>query len=255
MDIFQALILGVVQGITEWLPVSSSGHLVLLQQLFSLGGSVAFDVLLHAATLIVILVVFWEDIVAILKSLINIRWDDNTKLFFFIVLASIPTAIIGLAFNDFLKGLFTNMLLLGVFFIINGIILFLTKFAKEKQGKKLNWWQSILIGIAQGISIIPSISRSGATVSTGLFLGIKKEKLIKFSFLMAIPAIIGAFVMESKDLVFENPLALIIGSLAALIIGYFSLKLIIKIIEKGKWHYFAYYCLVLGIVILVLSIV
>jgi len=255
MDIFQALILGVVQGITEWLPISSSGHLVLLQQLFSLGSSVAFDVLLHVATLIVIFIVFWKDIAAIFKSLINIRWDENTKLFFFIVLASIPTAIIGLAFNDFLKGLFTNMLLLGVFFIINGIILFLTKFAKEKQGKELNWWESILIGIAQGISIIPSISRSGATVSTGLFLGIKKEKLIKFSFLMAIPAIIGAFVMESKDLVFENPLALIIGSLAALIIGYFSLKLIIKIIEKGKWHYFAYYCLVLGIVILVLSIV
>jgi undecaprenyl-diphosphatase len=131
--------------------------------------------------------------------------------------------------------------------------LFLTKFAKEKQGKELNWWQSILIGIAQGISIIPSISRSGATVSTGLFLGIKKEKLIKFSFLMAIPAIMGAFVMESKDLVFENPLTLIIGSLAALIVGYFSLKFIIKIIEKGKWHYFAYYCVVLGIIILFLN--
>jgi undecaprenyl-diphosphatase len=143
-------------------------------------------------------------------------------------------------------------LLLGVFFIINGIILFLTKFAKEKQGKELNWQDSILMGIAQGASIIPSISRSGATVSTGLFLGINKEKLIKFSFLMAIPAIIGAFVMESGNLSFENPLVLIVGSLASLIVGYFALKFIIRIIEKGKWHYFAYYCVILGIIILFL---
>jgi undecaprenyl-diphosphatase len=252
MDIFQALILGIVQGITEWLPISSSGHLVLFQQFFNMDASVAFDVLLHVATLIVIFIVFWKDITAIFKSLISIRWDDNTKLFLFIILASIPTAIIGLLFQDWLKGLFTNMLLLGVFFIINGIILFLTKFAKEKQGKELNWLDSILMGIAQGLSIIPSISRSGATVSTGLFLGLKKEKLITFSFLIAIPAIIGAFVMESGNLSFENPLTLIIGSLASLVVGYFSLKFIIKIIEKGKWHYFAYYCVLLGIIIIIL---
>lgn len=252
MDVFQALILGIVQGITEWLPISSSGHLVLFQEYFNMQASVAFDVLLHVATLIVIFIVFWKDITAIFNSLINIRWDDNTKLFLFIILASIPTAIIGLVFQDWLKGLFTNLFLLGVFFIINGIILFLTKYAKEKQGRKLNWLDSILMGIAQGASIIPSISRSGATVSTGLFLGLKKEKLITFSFLIAIPAIIGAFVMESGSLSFENPLALVIGSLAALIVGYFSLKFIIKMIEKGKWHYFAYYCLLLGIMIIIL---
>jgi undecaprenyl-diphosphatase len=249
MEIFQALILGLIQGITEWLPISSSGHLVLFQQLFSLGSSVAYDALLHLATLIVIILVFWKDILAILKSLISVKWDENTRLFLFIILASIPTAIIGLAFKDWLTALFTNMLLLGVFFIINGLILFLTRFAKNKN-KELNWWQSISMGITQGVSIIPSISRSGITVSTGLFFGIKKEKLIKFSFLMAIPAIIGAFIIESKDLVLETPINLILGSLTALIIGYFSLKLIIRIIEKGKFHYFAYYCLVLGIIIL-----
>jgi undecaprenyl-diphosphatase len=127
MEIFQALILGIVQGITEWLPISSSGHLVLLQQLFGLGASVAFDALLHLATLLVIVIVFWKDILAIIKSAFSLKWDENTKLLLFIIIATIPTAIIGLAFKDWLTALFANMLLLGVFFIINGIILFLTR--------------------------------------------------------------------------------------------------------------------------------
>jgi undecaprenyl-diphosphatase len=252
MEIIQALILGIIQGITEWLPVSSSGHLVLLQQLFGLGANVAFDALLHIATIIVIFMVFWKDILAIVKSFFSFKWDENTKLLLFIIIATIPTALMGLVFQDFFKALFTNMLLLGVFFIINGLILFLTRFIKVKN-KALNWWQSFIIGVAQGASIIPSISRSGATVSTGLFFGIKRQTLIKFSFLMAIPAIIGAFILEFNGLSFENPLALILGSLAALIVGYFSLKLIIRTIEKGKWYVFAYYCFALGIIILALS--
>lgn len=255
MELFQAIILGIVQGITEWLPVSSSGHLVLFQELFGMANSVAFDALVHIATVLVIFIVFWKDIVAMLKSLLAWRWDDNTKLLAFIIIATIPTAIIGLLFEDWLTGLFTNMLLLGVFFIINGAILFLTKYAKAKKGKELNWWQSLLMGIAQGVSIIPSISRSGATVSTGMFLGIKKEKLIKFSFLMSVPAIIGAMVLKSGELVFENLVPMAFGFVAALIVGYFSLKLIIKVIEQGKWHYFAYYCVALGIIILVFSLV
>jgi len=253
MEIIQALILGIVQGITEWLPVSSSGHLVLFQEFLGFGTDVAFDVLLHLATLIVILAVFWKDILAILRSLLAFRWDENSKLLFFILLASVPTAIFGLVFHDWLVGLFSNLLLLGVFFIVNAIILFLTRFAKP--AKQLNWWKSIVMGVAQGLSIIPSISRSGATVSTGMFLGIKKEKLIRFSFLMAVPAIIGAFIMEAKDLAFNNPLPLILGSLTALVVGYFALKLMIRTIEKGKLYYFAYYCLILGVLILVLNLI
>jgi len=249
MELFQALILGIVQGITEWLPVSSSGHLVLAQQLFGLGESVAFDALLHIATVLVIIIVFWKDILAILKSLFAWRWDDNTKLLIFIIIATIPTALIGYFFQDWLKALFNNMLLLGVFFIINALILFLTRFAKPNY-KSLKWWQSFIIGIAQGASIIPSISRSGATVSTGIFFGLDRKTLIKFSFLMAVPAIIGAFILEFKGLSLENPLALAIGSLSALIVGYFALKFVIKTIEQGRWHYFAYYCLILGIAIL-----
>jgi len=248
MEIIQALILGIVQGITEWLPVSSSGHLVLFQELFGFGTNVAFDVLLHIATLLVIIIVFWKDLVAIFQSLINIRWDENTKLFLFIILASIPTAVIGLVFHDALLALFSNVLLLGVFFIINGLMLFLTRFAKEK--RELNWWRSIAMGVAQGAAIIPSISRSGATISTGMFLGIKKEKLVKLSFLMSVPAILGAFVLEAKDLAWDNLLPMILGSLAAAVVGYFALTYLLKLINKGKFHYFAYYCIILGLIIL-----
>jgi undecaprenyl-diphosphatase len=252
MNIFQAIILGIVQGITEWLPVSSSGHLVLFQQLFGFGADVAFDVLLHLATLIVILIVFWEDILAILKSLFAWKWDENTKLLLFIVLATIPTAIIGLLFQDWLLGLFTNMLLLGVFFIINGFMLLMTRFAKAKG--ELSWWKSLVIGIAQGISIIPSISRSGATISAGMFLGIKKENLVKFSFLMAVPAIIGAAILELDKLVMTDLVPMIAGTLAALVVGYFSLRWLIKLIEKSKFYAFGYYCIILGIIILAIII-
>lgn len=247
MDIFQAIILGIVQGITEWLPISSSGHLVLFQELFGFKANVAFDVLLHVATLLVIIIVFWKDILEIAKSLFAWRWDEHTRMLLFIVLATIPTAIIGLLFKDWLLGLFTNMLLLGVFFIINGIILLLTRFAKE--GKELGWKHSIMMGFAQGLSIIPSLSRSGLTISTGMFFGVKKENLVKLSFLMAVPAILGAFVLEAKNIVFADIGAMIAGSIAALTVGYFALRFTIKAVENGKWHYFAYYCLVLGILI------
>jgi undecaprenyl-diphosphatase len=248
MDILQAIILGIVQGITEWLPISSSGHLVIFQELFGFGANVAFDVLLHVATLLVIIIVFWKDILEMAKSLLAWRWDEHTKMLLFIILATIPTALIGLLFQDWLLGLFTNMLLLGVFFIINGLILLLTRFARE--GKELGWKHSIMMGIAQGLSIIPSLSRSGLTVSTGMFLGVKKESLVKLSFLMAVPAILGAFILEAKNLVFADIGAMIAGCLAALVVGYLSLRIVIRAVESGKWHYFAYYCLAVGIIIL-----
>lgn len=249
MELFQAIILGIVQGITEWLPISSSGHLMILHELFGFGTDVAFDVLLHVATLVVILIVFWKDILAILKSLFAWRWDENTKLLLFIVLATIPTALFGLLLQDWLLGLFTNLLLLGVFFVINGLILLMTKFIAAPK-KTLNWWQSLVIGLAQGLSIIPSLSRSGLTISTGMFLGIKKENLIKFSFLMAVPAIIGAAILELDKLVITDIVPVIAGTLASLVVGYLSLRWLIKLVEKSKLYEFGYYCIIVGLVIL-----
>jgi undecaprenyl-diphosphatase len=249
MELFQAIILGIIQGITEWLPISSSGHLMILHELFGFGTDIAFDVLLHVATLFVILIVFWKDILAILKSLFAWKWDENTKLLLFIVLATIPTALFGLLLKDWLLGLFTNMLLLGVFFVINGLVLLMTKFVNEPK-KALNWWQSLVIGLAQGLSIIPSLSRSGLTISTGMFLGVKKEKLIKFSFLAAVPAIIGAAILELDKLVLTDLVPMIAGTLASLIVGYISLRWLIRLVEKSKFHEFGYYCIIVGLIIM-----
>jgi len=249
MELFQAIILGIVQGITEWLPISSSGHLMILHELFGFGTDVAFDVLLHVATLFVILIVFWKDILAIIKSLLSWKWDENTKLLLFIVLASIPTALFGFLLQDWLLGLFTNIILLGVFFVINGLILLMTKFINEPK-KALNWWQSLVIGLAQGLSIIPSLSRSGLTISTGMFLGIKKEKLIKFSFLMAVPAIIGAAILELGNLVIKDVVPMIAGTLASLVVGYVSLRWLIKLVENSKFYEFGYYCIIIGLIII-----
>ncbi|MFH0870662.1 MAG: undecaprenyl-diphosphate phosphatase [archaeon] len=252
MDLFQAIILGIVQGITEWLPISSSGHLVLFQELFGFGANVAFDVMLHVATLLVILIVFWKDILAIIKSLFAWRWDEHTRMLLFIVLATIPTALIGLLFKDWLLGLFTNMLLLGVFFIINGIILLMTRFAKE--GKELGWKHSIMMGFAQGLSIIPSLSRSGLTISTGMFFGVKKENLVKLSFLMAVPAILGAAILELNQLVMTDLMPMIAGTVVSLVVGYISLRWLIKLVENSKFHEFGYYCIAIGLIILAVVI-
>jgi undecaprenyl-diphosphatase len=256
MDILQALILGVVQAITEWLPVSSSGHLALVQALFGLENNVAFDVMLHLATILVIIIVFWKDLMEIVDSLLAHSWDDNTEMLYFIAIATIPTAIIGLLFKLFFMSLFTNLLLLGIFFMINGFVLFMTKYYTRRR-EDLTWKGSIAIGISQGIAILPGISRSGSTISTGMFLGLKKKKLVRFSFLMAIPAIIGASILEYKDLMPLTSVGLttiLVGFFTVLILGYFCLKYLLKVIEQGRWHYFAYYCWVIGLITIVLAL-
>ena len=250
VNYIQALILGIVQGITEWLPVSSSGHLVLLQQYFGLDVPVAFDVILHVGTLIVILLVFWKDILAIIKSTFALRWDANTKLLLFIVLGSIPTALIGWFFHDFFIGLFSNVAAVGIALLLTGTLLFLSKFPKDN--KQLNWWKSVVVGIAQGVAIIPGISRSGSTISTGLFMGIERKKVARFSFLLSVPAVIGATMLEAKDLVLVDVGAVVVGTLAAVIVGYFALKYLLKLIQERKFYYFAYYCWILGIVVLLI---
>lgn len=248
----QAILLGIVQGITEWLPVSSSGHLVLLQEYFNLDVPVAFDVILHFGTLIVIFLVFWKDIINIIKSLIALKWDSNTKLLSFIVLGSIPIAIIGYTFHDFFIELFSNVTAIGIALLVTGTFLFLSKFPIDN--KNLNWWKSIIIGLAQAAAIVPGISRSGATISAGLFMNVNRKDIAKFSFLLSIPAILGATVMEAKNLVLVNLDAIIIGTLTSIIVGYFALKFLLKLIQQKKFHYFSYYCWVLGLVVLGLTL-
>ena len=173
MDFLQIVILAIIQGITEWLPISSSGHLVLAQQLFQIEPPIFFDALLHIATLISLFIIFREDIWRVTKAFCTRQWKtEYGKLGLYIIIATIPTGMIGLLFKEQLEATFASNFLLGIGFIFTGIIIYLTKYTKPHRELKTS--DAIIIGIAQGISIIPSISRSGATISTGLFLGVKK---------------------------------------------------------------------------------
>jgi len=255
LTFLQAIILGIVQGITEWLPVSSSGHLVIVQQLFGLKVPVFFDVLLHLGTLGVILVFFWKDIIELIKVIIHRDFkSEYGRLFIFILLGSIPTAIIGLVFHELLVSFFSNLLVVGVALIATGTLLF---FCERREGKKeLTIRESLLIGLAQGLAIIPGISRSGSTIGLGLLSGIDRDKLIRFSFLLSVPAVLGASLFESRNIVFSQIewLPFLSGMIVSGIVGYFSLKFLIKFIKERRLKVFSWYCWIIGIGLIILMI-
>ena len=256
MNILKAIILGIIQGITEWLPVSSSGHLVIAQQLFDLEeDNVFFDVMLHVATLIVVLIVFREKIKKIIFSFFKKEPSYHKKLGYFIIIGTIPTAIIGLLFQDIFESMFDSLFPVGCMLLITGILLFggeSKKFEKKKEMTKLD---SVFIGIAQGFAVAPGISRSGSTISTALFRGIDRDLAAKFSFLLFIPAMLGAAVgkiveVDSSEI---DVFPILIGMIVAMVVGYFSLKLLLKIVRKRKLRIFSFYCWVVGILVIVYS--
>ena len=246
------LLLGTVQGITEWLPVSSSGHLVIAKEFLGLETPVAFDVMLHLATLIVVVVFFRKEIQKILKAVGRLDFKSHEgKMGLFIVLGSIPAVVVGYLFHDFFVSLFSNLLAVAVSLIITGFVLFISKIREGK--RKLNFLDSLIVGIAQAAAIAPGISRSGMTISAGLLRKVKKEDIFTFSFLLSIPAIIGASISEIGTLSSSGYIApMIFGMVAAAITGYFSLTLLRKIVIKNRFHLFAYYCWALGVIIILL---
>lgn len=253
MEIIYAIILGIVQGITEWFPVSSSGHLVLLQEVFSIDADLLFDVFLHLGSLFVLIIYFWKDILKILKSIVFFDTKSTDfKLAIYIIVGSIPAAMVGLFFHDLLARLFQNLFAVGIAFMITGVVIFLTKY--RNLNASLNIKSSLLIGIAQAIAIIPGISRSGSTISVGILLGVKKEDIIKFSFLLAIPAIVGANLLEFRMAPQIELLPLLWGFIASFIAGYLTLSLLINIIKKGRFHYFSLYCWAIGLIAIFLSL-
>jgi undecaprenyl-diphosphatase len=253
--LIEVFILAVVQGLTEWLPVSSSGHLVITQKLLGLELPLIYSVMMHVGTLIVILIVFRKDITDILKALA--KRDLQTpegRLALYIVLGSVPIALVGFFFRDAIESLFSNLTAVGAALIITGTILAVSE--KRKGNRQLGTLDSILIGIAQAVAIVPGISRSGATVSTGLLRKIDKQTAFRYSFLLSVPAILGATLVEAKDLATGNIdlIPLFIGVIVAMTVGYVSLKLLQEIVMKEKLHLFATYCLTVGIAILVYTI-
>jgi undecaprenyl-diphosphatase len=251
----EIFILAVVQGLTEWLPISSSGHLVITQKALGLNLPLIYSVMLHVGTLIVVLTVFRKDITKTLKALAKADFKtDEGKLALFIATGSIPIAIFGFVLYDFLKSLFSSLPAVGTALLITGAVLFVSE--KRKGNKKLDTKNTFLIGLAQAFTIIPGISRSGITVATGLIQKIDKTAAFRYSFLLAVPAILGATIFEAKDLATTNiDLApLLLGTIVSMTVGYIALKLLKKIVMNEKFHLFAYYCWTFGAAILVFSL-
>lgn len=259
MDILQTLILAIIQGIAEWLPVSSSGHLAIVQKHFAAESPLFFDIALHIGTIFVVLITFRKDIVNILKAFFKRDFkSEEGKTALFIIVGSIPTAVIGflLLYLDIIKVLFSNLLIIGIALVVTGIFLYAS--GHEKNRKELNYLDSFLIGIAQGVATIPGISRSGLTISTGLLRKVKREKVFKYSFLLSIPAVLGAtaaaIAEEHANLAVGSlDLSLtVLGAITSFVVGYVALQLLQKIFMKQKFHLFAYYCWIIGVLTILL---
>ncbi|MGQ9508519.1 MAG: undecaprenyl-diphosphate phosphatase [Thermodesulfobacteriota bacterium] len=263
INLYQSIFLGAIQGLTEFLPISSSGHLVFFQSFFSLKEPpIFFDVLLHLGTLFAILLFFRKDIGSILKGIIGILKGKNDlkeekQLLLWILLASVPTGLMGFLFKDWFESFFSKPRIVSVMFFATALFLWFTRWSKEK-GRlllKMKWTDALLIGIAQGIAIIPGISRSGATISTGILCGLDRELSGRFSFLISIPSIIGATLLEWKHIGWpSNNLIPFAGMVIASGTGILSLTFLMKVIKIGKISNFSYYCFGMGVIMLFLTL-
>ncbi|GBF11437.1 undecaprenyl-diphosphate phosphatase [Tepidibacillus sp. HK-1] len=256
-ELIRAIILGIIQGLTEFLPVSSTGHLLLARNLFGLSEAGLFlDTMLHFGTLVAVFVVFWDDIIQLLRK-------PFSKLALLIIVGTIPTAIIGLTFEDFFEEISKTGVTVGWEFLFTGFILWLAETAKKRGHKKIDHIQykdALIIGTLQGAAILPAISRSGLTIAGALYRGIEKETAARFSFLISIPAILGAVVLQGlklfsgKEVEYLHAIGLIpliVATLSAALSGYFAIKWMLRVIQKGSLKVFSIYVWILGIGILI----
>lgn len=256
MSELDALLLGIIQGLTEFLPVSSSGHLELGKAILgdtSLPSeSLLFTVVVHFATALSTIVIYRKDILDILKGLFQFKWNDDLKFSLKIILSMIPAAVVGVLFDEEIEALFNgNILFVGFMLIVTALLLWLADKAKDTN-KNVSFPNALTIGISQAIAILPGISRSGATISTAVLLGIDKTKAARFSFLMVVPLILGKIAKDimSGDITTtsSNNLVLIIGFTSAFVAGLVACTWMIKLVKKSKLSYFAIYCLVVGLI-------
>jgi len=275
MEIYQGIILGILQGLTEFLPVSSSGHLVLGQIYFNITEfAMIFDISVHMGTLAAVLVVYFPDIKLMLESIFKflakaagrkpfvhlLKTDKNLKLAALIIVGSVPTALIGLGVKNFEHILFTSDTLVGCMLILTGTILWVSKryYNNEISGGVFDTKRAIFIGIVQGFAVIPGISRSGSTIAAGMAAGLDRQTAAKFSFLLSVPAILGAQILGVKDAMETgfviNP-AIIYGTIVSFIVGLVALKLLLKLVNRGKFHLFAPYCWLVGMLVLLSKII
>lgn len=264
MDWLQALILGLIQGLTEYLPVSSSGHLAIGSYLFGINGedNLAFTIVVHVATVLSTFVILWSEIDWIFRGLFKFKMNDETKYFLNIVVSMIPIGIVGVFFKDTVEEIFgSGLLIVGCMLLLTALLLTFSYFAKPRVKGNISWKDALIIGLAQAAAVMPGLSRSGSTIATGLMLGNKKEKMAQFSFLMVIPPILGEALLDViKMAKGHNPfgdvstIALVVGFVAAFVSGCLACKWMINIVKKGKLIYFGIYCAIAGAVTIICSL-
>jgi undecaprenyl-diphosphatase len=262
MDVLEAIILGIIQGLTEFLPVSSSGHLELAKAILGDTSvpeeSLTFTVVLHFATALSTLVIFRKEVAEIIKGLFQFKWNDELKFSLKIIISMIPAVFVGLLFEEELESFFGGkILLVGVMLLVTAVLLLLADKAKSTN-KEVSFWNSVIIGISQAIAMLPGISRSGATISTSVLLGIDRTRAAKFSFLMVVPLIFGKIGKDvlSGDLSFQSSemLPISAGFIAAFLAGLVACKWMIALVKKSKLSYFSLYCAVVGVIAIVYAL-
>ena len=277
MDIFQAIILGIVQGLAEFLPIASAGQVIIVTHILNVtfpnqSGAIAFNTLLHLGTLTAVVGFFWRDLIKIIKAFVNsllnlvqgtfmdgLKEDVHKRLAWLLIVGTIPVAIVGILFTKQFEALFNNVVAVGVFLIINGLILVLSEHFATRGDKRvmgLTFKNSLIIGVFESLALFPGISRSGSSISAGLLFGLERQCAARYAFLLAIPAIAGAVIVEYKNigaLTETNTASIIAAYLAVVIFGYLSIGLLIRLIKSTSLRVFAYYCWIVGALTLILS--
>ena len=258
MEWFEALLMGLLQGFTEFLPVSSSGHITIMSNLFGIEGeeNLTFTIVVHVATVLSTLCILWKEVDWILKGLLKFKMNDETIYFLKICLSMIPVGIVGLFFKDYVEDVFgSGLSIVGIMLLVTASLLTFSYYAKPRVRREITFRDALVIGIAQACAVMPGLSRSGSTIATGLLLGNKKETLAQFSFLMVIPPILGEALLDGKKIL-EGAAAgagdisisaIVVGFVAAFVSGCLACKWMIGIVKKGKLIYFGIYCAVAGV--------
>lgn len=264
MEWFEALVLGLLQGLTEYLPVSSSGHLAIGSALFGIEGeeNLAFTIVVHVATVFSTLVILWKEIDWIFKGLFKFRMNDETHYVINIIISMIPIGIVGVFFKDEVEAIFgSGLLVVGCCLLLTAALLTFSYYYKPRQKAEISKKDAFIIGLAQACAVLPGLSRSGSTIATGLLLGDDKAKLAQFSFLMVIPPILGEALLDGMKLMKGEAIAgdiptlsLIVGFVAAFVSGCLACKWMINIVKKGKLVYFGIYCAIAGVLTLVVNL-
>lgn len=266
MDTLQAFLLGLIQGLTEYLPVSSSGHLTIVSNLFGINGedNLTFTVAVHVATVLSTLAIFWKQVVWIFKDLFKFQWNEGTRYAACIVVSMIPVGIVGVFFKDYVEEIFgSGLFIVGCMLLLTALLLAFSYYAHPRQKEKIGFFDALVIGLAQACAVMPGLSRSGSTIATGLLLGNKKESLAQFSFLMVIPPILGEALLDVVKASKEgfasvagdiSATALIVGFITAFVFGCLACKWMVDIVKKGKLIYFAIYCAIVGLITIACSL-